>query len=425
MTARTRTDALEQLSEITGGHARAAQDADWIDSVDGMPVRWVASPSDTMQTSAVLRFASQEGITVVPRGTGSKLRWGARPERCDLVLDTTRLDGLVEHAAGDLVVVAGAGRRIADLQVDLAAAGQWLAVDPPRAGTLGGLVATASTGPTRFLHGAVRDLLIGSTMVRADGVVAKSGGKVVKNVAGYDIGKVLTGSFGTLGVITQVAFRLHPRPVARSWVTVPVGSPQEVNDLLQRVVHSHLVPSGVELDQPATSEAHLAVLLEGFGPGVAARTEAAISLLGPHAVVSAEPPQWWGAEPGGSWADPPEDAALLKVTHEIACVGTVLETVAAAASAGATRVHVRGSVGLGSLYVAVEGGTTGIPELVGSLRGRARSFGGAVVVLEAAAKVKDQVDVWGPVEGLTLMRSLKQQFDPGRLLSPGRFVGGI
>ena len=115
-----------------------------------------------------------------------------------MVLDLTGLDQLVEHTAGDLVAVVQAGRRLDDLAEDLAAAGQRLAVDPPRRGTVGGLVATAATGPARLFAGPVRDLVIGVTVVRADGVLAKSGGKVVKNVAGYDLGKLLTGSFGTL-----------------------------------------------------------------------------------------------------------------------------------------------------------------------------------------------------------------------------------
>ncbi|EBP5695887.1 FAD-binding oxidoreductase, partial [Salmonella enterica] len=170
---------------------------------------------------------------VVVRGAGTKLGWGRDPERLDVVLDTTALDTLVEHAAGDLIAVVGAGRRLADLQDDLSGADQRLGVDPSRAGTVGGAVATAATGPMRLAHGAVRDLVIGMTMVRADGVVAHSGGKVVKNVAGYDLGKLLTGSFGTLGVITEVAFRLHPVPAGRTWVTGAPSSQVVVREVVR------------------------------------------------------------------------------------------------------------------------------------------------------------------------------------------------
>src|SRR4029078_10852158 len=219
---------LENLCAATEDHAVAATEAD---AVDRMPARWVAWSGTTEQTAAVMRVATHHDLAgaarasrlslhheraVAVRGSATKLTWGARPERVDLVLDTSRMDKVVEHAAGDLIVVVGAGRRIDDLQVDLAGSGQWLGVDPARRGTVGGLVATAATGPTRLLHGPVRALLIGVTVVRADGVVAHAGGKVVKNVAGYDIGKLLTGSVGTLGVITRARFRLPPLPAAPS-----------------------------------------------------------------------------------------------------------------------------------------------------------------------------------------------------------------
>ena len=170
------TDVESRLGEAVQGSLAAGSDGD---EVGGMRPRWVASPASVDEVSAVLRLASESGLAVVPRGAGTRLQWGAAPSQCDVVLDLTRLDGLVEHTSGDLVAVAQAGMRLDDLQARLASVGQWLAVDPPRSGTVGGLVATAATAPTRLLHGPVRDLVIGTTMVRADGVVAKSGGKAV------------------------------------------------------------------------------------------------------------------------------------------------------------------------------------------------------------------------------------------------------
>jgi glycolate oxidase FAD binding subunit len=282
---------LENLRAATEGHAVGATEAD---AVDSMPARWVALPVSTEQTAAVMRVAAHHDLAVVVRGSGTKLTWGARPERVDLVLDTTRMDTVVEHAAGDLIVVVGAGRRLDDLQAALSGSGQWLAVDPPRRGTVGGLIATAATGPTRLLHGPVRDLLIGVTVVRADGVVARAGGKVVKNVAGYDVGKLLTGSLGTLGIITQAAFRLHPLPEARRWVSVPVTEPDRIHVLVQQVVHSQLVPTAVELDRPATGDATLCLLLEGIPPGVQSRTAQALDLMGAGATAADNAPDWWG-----------------------------------------------------------------------------------------------------------------------------------
>ncbi|MGI8717992.1 MAG: FAD-binding oxidoreductase [Lapillicoccus sp.] len=413
----TQVDVLDRLAAATGGHARVADDAE---HVCGVPARWVVSPADTAETSAVLRATSTAGLTVVPRGAGTKLGWGAPPERVDVLLDTTRIDALVEHTAGDLVVVAGAGRRLTDLQEDCAGARQWLAIDPPRSGTVGGVVATASTGPTRLLHGPVRDLLIGATMVRADGVVARSGGKVVKNVAGYDIGKLLTGSFGTLAVITEVAFRLHPRPEARCWVTLPLTGTGTLGRTLHNLVHSHLVPTAVELDLPSSGQGSLAVLVEGIAPGVRSRAAQAAALLGPSAAASDAAPPWWGSEPG----EP--GGALLKITHEIAAVPQLCRAVAEAGDAAGLDVDLRGSVAVGAVLARVGPGSgEAVVRLVSRLRGAAPAFGGTVVVLDADQPTKAALDVWGPVRGLELMRALKQQFDPGRLLAPGRFVGGI
>jgi len=409
---------LESLCAATEDHAVAATEAD---AVDRMPARWVALPDSAEQTSAVMRVAADHDLAVVVRGSGTKLTWGARPERVDLILDTTRMDTVVEHAAGDLIVVVGAGRRLDDLQADLAGSGQWLAVDPPRRGTVGGLIATAATGPTRLLHGPVRDLLIGVTVVRADGVVAHAGGKVVKNVAGYDVGKLLTGSLGTLAVTTQAAFRLHPLPEAHRWVSVPVTHPDGIQALVQQVVHSQLVPTAVELDRPTASGATLCLLLEGIPPGVESRTAQALDLLGDGATARDHAPDWWGAEPlvGGE--------VLLKVTHEIAGLAHLLTAMDHACAATGLTAHLRGSVAVGAVTVGLAGAgdAHALARCVESLRMRAPSFGGTVVVLEAPGDGKADLDVWGPVGGLELMHAVKRQFDPGRRLAPGRFVGGI
>jgi glycolate oxidase FAD binding subunit len=406
------SDVESLLTEaVQGSLARASEG----DQVGGMRPRWLASPASVDEVTAVLRLASDSGLAVVPRGAGTRLQWGAAPERCDIVLDLTRLDGLVEHTSGDLVAVVQAGMRLDDLQARLAAAGQWLAVDPPRRGTVGGLVATAATGPTRLLHGPVRDLVIGTTMVRADGVVAKSGGKVVKNVAGYDLGKLLTGSYGTLGVVVQVAFRLHPLPESSRWVTVPVRSATEAQDVVLRVAHSHLVAAGVELEWPGRS-GEISVRLDGIASGVEARTLDALALLGDGAVDSDSAPAWWGTDPTGG-------EVLLKVTHEVASLGRALAAIDGAAAAAGADAHTRGSAAVGTLEVALDGRDPTV--VVSRLREAAPAFGGTVVVLDAPAEVKGVVDVWGPVRGLDLMRRVKDQFDPHRVLSPGRFVGRI
>ncbi len=238
------------------------------------PARYVAATASTAEAAAVLRAAAGLGLTVVPRGSGSKLDWGATPASCDLILDTRRLDQVLEHAAGDLVVSVQAGILLADLAKVVSAAGQRLALDPPAGGTIGGVIATQAAGPLRFRYGAPRDLLIGITVVRADGTIARSGGKVVKNVAGYDLGKLFAGSYGTLGLITEATFRLHPAPAAAAVVTVDCPDAQSAAAAVQSMADSPLAPSAVELDWPSAAAAiTVSVLLEGDDDSVAGRAD--------------------------------------------------------------------------------------------------------------------------------------------------------
>ena len=183
---------------------------------------------------------------------GTKLTWGLPPTSADVLVDLSALDQVLDHAAGDLIVEAQAGTRLADLQDVVGQAGQRLVVDETMPGaSIGGSLSTNASGPHRMLAGTARDLLIGITFVRADGVVAKAGGRVVKNVAGYDLGKLMIGAFGSLAVVTEALVRLHPLPEVQRWVTLPVDDPGRVDDHSQAVVHSQTVPGALELDWPA------------------------------------------------------------------------------------------------------------------------------------------------------------------------------
>src|SRR5208282_5204895 len=232
------------------------------------------------EASALMRAAASAGLAVVPRGAGTGLSWGAPPVRCDLVVDLRSMDQVIEHAAGDLVARVQAGATIGQLATVLASAGQQLALDAPEDATVGGVVATGTAGPRRFRYGAPRDLLIGLTVVRADGVIAHSGGKVVKNVAGYDLGKLFSGSQGTLGLITEATFRLHPRPAAVAWVIADYGPSGRagVAAAVAAAAGSALVPSAVELAWSAAF-LRMGVLLEGTESGVAERASRISQLI--------------------------------------------------------------------------------------------------------------------------------------------------
>ncbi|QRP50347.1 FAD-binding oxidoreductase [Amycolatopsis sp. FDAARGOS 1241] len=421
---RTEAEVLDALCAATAKHARPAEAGD---EVDGIAPAFVAAPGSTAEAADVMRIAAGSRLAVVVRGSGTKLGWGQRPAKADLVVDTGRMDRVVEHSAGDLVVHVDAGLRLAALQERLAPAGQRLAVDPvlppgaAGAGTVGGLIATAASGPLRFSHGAVRDLLIGITVVRADGVVAKAGGKVVKNVAGYDLGKLFAGSWGTLGLVTEAVFRLHPQPVVARWVVIPVDSVGVAYERLRRVLHAQLVPNAVELDRPAGATGALAVLVEGIPQGVAGRVEKFLDLLGNGAEAQETAPEWWGRAP---WQ---RGDVALRLTHQITGLPALLNALDEQARRHGLPVPVRGSAGVGLLYAAVPGTAdpAAVAELVQALRDRSAVWGGDVVVLDAPPAVKAALDPWGPVRGVTLMRRVKDQFDPEHRLAPGRFAGGI
>src|SRR6266567_5175588 len=277
------------------------------DAVFGVVPSFVASPGSTAEAAALLRAAASFGLTVVPRGAGTGLSWGASPSSCDLVVDLRSMDQVLEHAAGDLVARVQAGLTMGRLASALATAGQELALDVPADATVGGVVAAGAAGPLRMRYGTPRDLLIGITVVRADGVVAHAGGKVVKNVAGYDLGKLFAGSQGTLGLITEATFRLHPLPAAVAWVTAEFGPAERAGAVaaVAAAAGSPLVPSAVELDWPGGSQRPLrvGVLLEGTGPGVAERAKQMSELLavpGGTVSVAETAPARWGTLPAST-----------------------------------------------------------------------------------------------------------------------------
>jgi glycolate oxidase FAD binding subunit len=475
------------------------------DAVAGVMPRFAASPATIAEASELLRAAAAHDLAVVPRGGSSKLGWGAPPRRVDLIVDTSGLDRVVEHAAGDLVVRVQAGVTLAQLGAVLAGAGQQLALDPPPysapppvaggaappgwqgatvsetlptgatpsaaapptggaaapvwlGATVGGTLATGAAGPRRLRYGTPRDLLIGITVVRADGTVAHSGGKVVKNVAGYDLGKLFTGSFGTLGLIVEAVFRLHPRPASAAYVTVDCDGPDEAYYAVAAAAGSELAPSAVELDRPARDQPiQVAVLLDGDPDGTAERTGLMAALLGKGAATQADAPGWWGwpangrpgsGRPGAGQPDGAADAGqagtLIRIGFWAAGLPQILRAVDAAALGAGLDPAIGGSAAAGVIYAAtgpdadpaaVAAFVSGLREALARGDGDARPASAPVpdgppvlasaVVVHAPPKARDLMDLWGPVPSLSLMCAVKDQFDPGHRMAPGRFAGGI
>ena len=413
---------------------------------EGIEPAFVVAPSSTEDAAAVMRVAADHDLAVVVRGAGSRLGWGMPPTRCDLVIDMSRMTEVAEHSAGDLVARIRAGARMGDVAAVLAGAGQEIALDVPEQATIGGVVASGLAGPRRLRYGTPRDLLIGITIVRADGTVARSGGKVVKNVAGYDLGKLLAGSAGTLALITEATFRLHPLPAARAYVTAEYVATGVACDAVAAAANSPLVASAVELSRPEPGgPIRIGVLLEGSADGVAARAMRMAGLLGP-AETSLTPPPWWRGAPATEGG-----GTLVRVSFWVSALPRVLDAIDAAARGTGVAPVVSGSAGAGVLYLQFDGDVSadtsagasagasaetspgggvcpGISDIAGfvlALRSELAGERGGVVVLAAPGPVREAIAADGGMEGsvpaLALMRAVKDQFDPGHRMAPGRF----
>jgi glycolate oxidase FAD binding subunit len=409
-----------ELAEIVGKeHLRAATAADVI---DGVAPQMVAEPATAEDLARALRWAHAAGLKVSPRGGGTKLGWGNPPAACDLVLSTARLNRVLEHAWADMTVIVEAGCLVSDLQKTLAQHGQRLALDPlwPERATIGGILSTNDSGSLRVRYGSLRDLIIGITVALPDGTLAKSGGKVVKNVAGYDLSKLYTGALGTLGVIVQAIFRLHPLPRETRSLSFS-GTPESANQLLLAIQSSKLTFTGLQL-RAATGSAQLDIRFDGTAPGIKAQVAQVQQIAGSQVASDA---------PAGVWTSLQEiwesaAAALVMkfsvLPAQFAAVCALVERAAGAQSL-AWKVVVQ-SVGAG--YARLEGSEPNLRAALLNLRGELAKMGGTLVALGCPVAVKRGLDVWGPPsDAQPLMVRIKQRFDPNGTLNPGRFLGGI
>lgn len=384
-------------------------------------------PQTQAELAAVVTCAYQNQWKILPCGNTTKLDWGGLAQGIQLVVSTERINQLIEHAVGDLTVTAEAGIKFADLQTTLAAARQFLALDPtePESATLGGIVATADAGSLRQRYGGVRDQLLGITFVRADGEIAKAGGRVVKNVAGYDLMKLFTGSYGTLGIITSVTFRVYPIPEASSTVVL-TGNASAIAQAVASLRASALTPVASDL----LSKQLVTNLGIGQGLGLIVRFQSITASVKQQVTSFLELGQQLELK-GAVYAD---DATELwqklqqmrspaKPT-EITCKIGVLPTKAVATltqfDPHMGLIHTGSGLGLLQFDADVD------KQSILQMRDFCQSQGGFFTVLAAPQALKETIDVWGyKGNALAMMQRIKQQFDPNNILSPSRFVGGI
>jgi len=443
------SELASTLENIVGAEHLLADDEARPYTVDGVVPKVVAFPGSVEEVSAVLAACSEAKAAVVPWGAGVHMGLGGIPKRADVILGLGRLNRALDHEPGDMTSTVQAGMVLSDYQKHLGRQGQFLGLDPPGAGraTVGGILAANASGPRRLRYGTARDQLIGLQVVNPDGTVTKGGAKVVKNVTGYDTNKLYVGSLGTLGVIVEATFRLYPIPACeRTWVAA-FSTAAKARRVAAKILDSPLVPSALELLNEAaarevsrrvgvTSEVHgvvLAVAVASVPEAVEAQIRTAQAMAGEadehEVLVGQSHEEFWSAvrdfDPGSASAVVLKAGVLLDQTAEAMEFGERL------AAGHGLHVAVISEAGTGILrfhFWADEGadGTTRLAEVVEPLRAFALHAKGSLVVLHAPATVKTRVDVWGPPgKGFALMRGLKEQFDPGRILNPGRFVGGL
>jgi glycolate oxidase FAD binding subunit len=413
------------------------------DDVGGVHPKTVFEPADETELATALRQADAARLSVIPRGSGTKLAWGNPPTRADLVVSTARLNRVIEHAWADLTVSVEAGCTIATLQNTLAQHGQRIAIDPlwPERTTVGGLISTNDSGVLRIRYGGLRDLIIGVTIALPDGTLASSGGKVVKNVAGYDLPKLVTGALGTLGVVTRAVFRLHPLPHNERSFTFALRNATDANRLVLAVQDSKLAHTGLQIRLASTAQPQVDVRFDGTDAGLTAQAETLRTLATMAAETQSDDNVWnarqdlFGAAslarpiaatpPGAAWRQNPQPYAIAKFSVLPGSVASTVDRLRALAEPGKIdwSAVVQGT-GLGWIRLETVD-PAAIQHLLQTWRTQLEPAGGSLVAQHQALGFPE-IEAWGnPGDALPLMQSVKRQFDPQNTLNPGRFVGGI
>ena len=429
--------------------------------VEGRTPDAAVFPGSVEEVSAVIALVGEFGLPVIPWGGGTAASVGLPSARAGLVLGLRRLNRLVEHEPGDLTVTVEAGTTVGELQAALRGRGQWLSLDPADAerATIGGVLATNASGPRRHLYGAARDLLIGVTVVTAEGAIVRGGGKVVKNVAGYDLPKLFVGSYGTLGVIVEATFKLRPRPDDERLMCVGFDRLKDGGAAVRALMASDLIPSAVELldgtaafggggtggalgpgptlagaaPAPPTPGAVLVVGFDGLGEQVewqcAELTRLTAQLGGHHPRALAS--EVWPRLALGARAAFPVVTAVMAFGVLPTQVAELMEQGASAARARGLGTAWAAHAGVGAVSAALATGRepsepAPIAAILAEWREIARAGGGHATLEWAPLAVKSQVPVWDdPGAAGRIMQRIKAELDPKNVLNPGRFVAGI
>ncbi len=388
---------------------------------------YLVSPNTAQELAAVMSLAHQHRWRVLVAGQGTKLGWGALGRDVELVISIQKLNRLIDHAIEDMTVTVEAGMRFADLQLLLAKHRQWLPLDPiyPTQATLGGILATRDAGALRHRYGSLRDLCLGLHFVRSDGQTAKAGGRVVKNVAGYDLMKLFAGAYGTLGIVTEITLRVYPLQSASQTILV-TGTATAIDEITHELLQSTLTPVRMDIEVKSHPEAlTLLVQFQSLPESVSAQIERVQAMAQARSLTALILTDEADST-GEAASDPGNDSILCQVgVLSAQSVSSLVALRQIAADHSLTiygRIHA-GS-GLGQLHLV---DSEAVAEAVlMKWRSHCEQWGGFLSVLEAPRSIKQCIDVWGySGSALDAMRKLKEHFDPQGLLNPGRFVSGI
>lgn len=401
--------------------------------------RVVAFPHNIEELSEILKLAADERWRVIPAGAGSWLTMGNRPIQFNLIVSTAKMNRVIEYEPADLTATVEAGCTLATFNQLAAEHRQFIPLDPfgTEHSTLGGIIATASSGTLRCAYGTPRDWLIGIRVVHPNGGITKAGGKVVKNVAGYDLCKLYTGSFGSLAVIAEMSFKMRAMPPGEKTLVFYSDQADALCSLALQINDSDVQPSAMELIAPAANNSlpiepnRYALVLRFLNEPETIESQINDAVRLGHTLqysnlTDADARTFWRvyheSETDAQWTFSLRLSTLpAELEGMIKDIGQFLPQAnwRAHASNGIVRVHAGED-----LFEGLQ--TRRRPKFIAELRQMTQARGGQLVILRAPQAIKDQLDTWGEVGGAArLMRELKQKFDPQQQLSPGRFVAGI
>jgi glycolate oxidase FAD binding subunit len=438
-----------EIESIVGGGAVLTDDATRRAlAADGLVPQSVVYPQTAGQVAAVLRCAAQHNLAVIPCRNATKLGIGNIPAQYDIALSLKNMNNVWHYEPEDLTATVEAGMKLGDLKSLLARNGLWMPMDPPggASASVGGVLATNAAGPLRLLYGSPRDMIVGMTIATTDGKIIKAGGRVVKNVAGYDLTKLLIGSHGSLGVIVEANLKLFPAPLGRATFVFRVPSIMAARDLRQRIVNSPLTPmrmvllnidAGAHLvkaepNPPAGNEMTMWVeaggtknVLDRYARSLGEIAKAAGMPV--SALTFAESEQTWSriADSGAVLRGNSPGLASLRVSLPIAASEEFVERAQQKVGRAGLCLAVVAQTAAGVVNLHIFEARDAVA-LIESLRAAAKELRGSLVVEHCAPEIKKRVDVWGATgNDFEIMRKIKHAWDPKGILSPGRAIGRI